>query len=288
MAAVVDGPVTLARRGGFPADLTTVAGRALRSVLRDPEVTIPALIIPVFMYIMTVGALNDFAESIPGLDYKAFQLPVAVLFAVTGVSRAITVVTDIQSGYFDRLVISPVNRLALLLEFFVGVMLVGMGAQVVYSFLKKKVHQHSHGHEEEAHLHFHSHAQAQEKIRTEKLEHHTATGVGKPFLRKKSYLVGLVHGVAGSAALALLVLASIESALVGLVYIVLFGLGSILAMGVMPILISFPFVYSANRLPNLNRVIQFGVGTLSILFGLFLMYEIGLKDGLLYARLPIG
>lgn len=173
------------------------------------------------------------------------------------------------------------DRLALLLEFFVGVMLVALGAQVVYGFIKKKVHQHSHDHKEEDHLHFHSHAQAQEKAQAEKVEHHSDTGVGKPFLRKKSYVVGLVHGVAGSAALTLLVLASIDSPWAGLVYILLFGLGSILSMGVMTIFISFPFVYSANRLPNLNRVIQFGVGTLSILFGLFLMYEIGFRDGLL-------
>ena len=173
------------------------------------------------------------------------------------------------------------DRMALLLEFFVGVMLVGLGAQVVYGFLKKKVHQHSHGHEEEDHLHFHSHAPPPEKIQNVKVEHHNDTGIGKPFLRKKSYIVGLVHGVAGSAALTLLVLASIESPWVGLVYILLFGLGSILSMGVMTIFISFPFVYSANRLPNLNRIIQFGVGTLSILFGFFLMYEIGFRGGLL-------
>ena len=55
-----------------------------------------------------------------GLDYRAFQLPVAVLFAVTGVSRAVTVVTDIQTGYFDRLAIKPVNRLALLLGLMVA------------------------------------------------------------------------------------------------------------------------------------------------------------------------
>ena len=91
---------TLARRGGFTRDTASVAQRALRSMLRDPEVTIPALVIPVFMYIMIVGALDDVAQGMPGLDYRAFQLPVAVLFAVTGVSRAITVVTDIQSGYF--------------------------------------------------------------------------------------------------------------------------------------------------------------------------------------------
>ena len=114
MTAVVT-QETLAQRGGFFRDAASVAERALRSIKRDPEVTVPALFIPVFMYIMTVGALNDIAEDIPGLNYRAFQIPVAVLFAVTGISRALVVVTDIQTGYFDRLVVSPVNRLALLL-----------------------------------------------------------------------------------------------------------------------------------------------------------------------------
>ena len=168
------------------------------------------------------------------------------------------------------------ERMALLFEFFVGVMLVGLGAQVIYSFRQKKVHQHAHGHQEAAHEHFHSHAQSPAHTP----EHHEAHGVGKPFLRKKSYLVGTVHGVAGSAALTLLVLASIESPLAGLAYILLFGLGSVLSMGVMTILIGLPFVFSAGRLPNLNRAIQFGVGTLSIVFGGFLMYQIGFVDGL--------
>ena len=106
---------SLARRGGFFRDAASVAERALRSTKRDPEVTVSALFIPVFMYAMTVGALSDIAEGIPGLNYRAFQIPVAVLFAVTGISRALVVVSDIQTGYFDRLVISPVNRLALLL-----------------------------------------------------------------------------------------------------------------------------------------------------------------------------
>ena len=104
-----------ARKAGFYRDVFAVARRAVRAMLRDLETVIPALCIPVFMFVVTVGALQDFAENIPGLDYRAFQLPVAVLFAVTGVSRAITVVTDIQTGYFDRLVITPVNRVALLL-----------------------------------------------------------------------------------------------------------------------------------------------------------------------------
>ncbi|MCI0784666.1 MAG: urease accessory protein UreH, partial [Chloroflexi bacterium] len=144
------------------------------------------------------------------------------------------------------------DRMALLFEFFVGIMLVALGAQVIYSFRRKKVHQHAHGHQEAAHEHFHSHAQSPEH----RPEHHEAHGIGKPFLRKKSYLVGTVHGVAGSAALTLLVLASIESPLAGLGYILLFGLGSVLSMGVMTILIGLPFVISAGRLPNLNRAIQ--------------------------------
>ena len=168
------------------------------------------------------------------------------------------------------------DRLALLLEFLVGIMLVGLGLQVMYNLRKKRVHQHVHGHEEEAHGHFHSHAQE----RTHRQSHHVVRGVGKPFLRKKSFFVGTVHGVAGSAALTLLVLASIESPLVGIVYILIFGLGSVVSMGIMTIFISFPLVFSANRLPNLNRFIQYGVGTLSILFGGFLMYEIGFVDGL--------
>lgn len=168
------------------------------------------------------------------------------------------------------------ERMALLFEFAVGVMLVGLGIQVIYSFRKKKVHQHAHGHEEEAHHHFHSHSKSPEHVP----EHHNTHGIGKPFLRRKSYVIGLVHGLAGSAALTLLVLASIESPIAGLAYILLFGLGSVLSMGIMTVIIGLPFVISAGRLPNLNRTIQFAVGSLSILFGGFLMYQIGFVDGL--------
>ena len=100
---------------------------------RDVEIVVPALLIPVFMFAVTVGALQDFAENIPGLDYRAFQLPVAVMFAVTGISRAITVVTDIQTGYFARLVITSVNRLALLLGLLVAdsALIVALTAPVV-------------------------------------------------------------------------------------------------------------------------------------------------------------
>ena len=168
------------------------------------------------------------------------------------------------------------DRLALLMEFLVGIMLIGLGAQVIYKFRKKRVHQHAHGHEENDHQHFHSHVQ--QPVRAQ--EHHEAFGIGKPFLRKKSFLVGTVHGIAGSAALTLLILASIESPLAGMAYVLLFGLGSVLSMGIMTVIISFPLAFSATRLPGLNRLIQVSVGTLSVLFGGFLIYQIGFVDGL--------
>ena len=109
-----------ARRSNFLRDVLSVAERALRSIPRDVEGVIPALVIPVFFFVVNVGALQDQTEQFMEVDYKAFQLPVAILFAVTGISRAITVVTDIQSGYFDKLSLTPVNRLGMLIGFTVA------------------------------------------------------------------------------------------------------------------------------------------------------------------------
>ncbi len=113
--------MSLAQPNGFVGDLISVATRAIRSLLREPEFIIPALTIPIFFYAVNIGALQDLAESIPGqIDFKAFQLPVAIVFAVTGVSRANVLVTDIQSGYLDKLLVTPVRRSALLLGMMVA------------------------------------------------------------------------------------------------------------------------------------------------------------------------
>ncbi len=109
-----------ARPAGFWRDLASVAGRALRAVPREPEVLIPSLIVPIFFFAVNVGALSDISSFAGIEDYEAFQLPVAIIFAVTGVSRASALVTDIQSGYFDRLLVSPVNRYSLLLGLMVA------------------------------------------------------------------------------------------------------------------------------------------------------------------------
>lgn len=103
------------RRASFVDDLVSVAGRALRATPREPEQVVPALVIPLFFFVVNTGSLQRLAESGIVSDYKAFQLPVAIAFAVTGISRASALVTDIQNGYFDRLLVTPVHRLALLL-----------------------------------------------------------------------------------------------------------------------------------------------------------------------------
>ena len=115
------GQVT-ARRAGFARDVASVATRALRQIPREPEAIVPALVVPVFFFAINIGALQDFAErgAPEGFDFKAFQLPVAIIFAVTGVSRAGALVNDITGGYFDRLLMTPISRTALLLGLMVA------------------------------------------------------------------------------------------------------------------------------------------------------------------------
>jgi ABC-2 type transport system permease protein len=110
----------IAQHAGFARDLVSVAIRALRQIPREPEAIIPALIIPVFFYVVNVGALSSVAEAAGVTDFKAFQLPVAIIFAVTGVSRASALVSDINDGYFDRLLLTPMSRPALLLGLMVA------------------------------------------------------------------------------------------------------------------------------------------------------------------------
>jgi ABC-2 type transport system permease protein len=101
---------------GFLRDVSTVARRAIRQLSRELTFVIPALVIPIFFYGVNVGSLEGIASvADPTFNVRAFQLPVAIIFAVTGVSRANALVQDISGGYFERLLLTPVNRLALLL-----------------------------------------------------------------------------------------------------------------------------------------------------------------------------
>ena len=111
-----DGPVIRARPAGFGHDLLTIAGRALRAVPRDLEGVIPPVVIAVFFFVVNIATLSKLTESnLEGFDYTAFQMATAVLLGVTGVSRAPALVLDVQNGYLDRLLMTPIKRLAILL-----------------------------------------------------------------------------------------------------------------------------------------------------------------------------
>lgn len=105
-----------ARPAGFFTDVSVVAGRALRAVPRDLETVLPPVLIALFFFLVNVGTLQDITQgTIANFDYTAFQLPTAILLGVTGVSRAPALVIDVQDGYFDRLLLTPIRRLAILL-----------------------------------------------------------------------------------------------------------------------------------------------------------------------------
>lgn len=105
-----------ARPTGFVHDVTTIAGRALRAVPRDLEAVIPPVFIAVFFFVVNIATLSRLTEgSIEGFDFTAFQMPTAILLGVTGVSRAPALVLDVQDGYLDRLLMTPMRRIAILL-----------------------------------------------------------------------------------------------------------------------------------------------------------------------------
>ena len=103
-------PATAAR------DIISIAGRALRAVPRELETVIPPIFIALFFFVVNIGTLQHLTESnLKSFDIKAFMLPTAILIGVTGVSRAGSLVLDIQDGYLDRLLLTPVRRSAILL-----------------------------------------------------------------------------------------------------------------------------------------------------------------------------
>ena len=105
-----------ARPTGFVHDVVTIAGRALRAVPKDLEGVVPPVFIAIFFFVVNIATLSRLTEGqIDGFDYTAFQMPTAILLGVTGVSRAPAMVLDVQNGYLDRLLMTPMKRSAFLL-----------------------------------------------------------------------------------------------------------------------------------------------------------------------------
>jgi ABC-type nickel/cobalt efflux system permease component RcnA len=168
--------------------------------------------------------------------------------------------------------ISP--RLALWMEFIVALMLILLGTRSLLKSVRNwKVHVHRHSHDGTEHVHVHVHRPGEQHRHRHR---HLIKLGARPFF------IGLVHGMAGSGALTILVLATIPSALAGLVYVAVFGLGSIGGMFLMSALISLPFVLTGKRFSVFSQALQMMVGLFSLTFGLFLVWQYGIRDGLLF------
>lgn len=118
--APVQSDELVGKPAGFLRDLASVSTRSLRQVVREPETLIPPMLIPLFFFTVFVGALEKVGNFGGTADFRAFQFPVAIVIASTGTTRATALVNDINSGYFDRLLIAPTNRLSLLLGLMVA------------------------------------------------------------------------------------------------------------------------------------------------------------------------
>lgn len=164
------------------------------------------------------------------------------------------------------------ERVTAWMEFGVAVMLVGLGVKALVSSLRGwKLHAHKHEHGGPPHVHLHVHRPGEAEVH----QHRHVLGLGiKPFL------VGMVHGLAGSGTLVILVVATIPSAVAGLVYIAVFGVGSVGGMLLMSSIISLPFLLTAGRLSIVGRALQVLVGVFSVGFGIYLMMQYGQLFGM--------
>ena len=154
------------------------------------------------------------------------------------------------------------ERFAEALECAVGFMLVGLGVDVFRRMRNERIHFHLHQHSQAA-PHFHAHSHTPGIPHTEATHQHTHPQ-GFPF---RAFIVGLMHGMAGSAALILLTLNTVMSPSMAIGYIVIFGLGSILGMGLLSVGIAIPLWYSARSLTWVHHTLQGVVGMSTIVLG---------------------
>ncbi|OLE51573.1 MAG: hypothetical protein AUG51_22605 [Acidobacteria bacterium 13_1_20CM_3_53_8] len=164
------------------------------------------------------------------------------------------------------------ERAALALEFCVGLMLVALGANALRKLARGgHVHLHVHSHGGREHVHPHIHDGSPET------DPHTHHGLR---LGARSLVVGMIHGLAGSATLMLLVLSTIHQPLVAFTYIIVFGIGSTGGMMLMSALVGLPLYLTASRFNRANLTVRGLAGLFSLSFGLFMIYEIGFNKGL--------
>jgi high-affinity nickel permease len=187
-------------------------------------------------------------------------------------------------------------RVGLSMELSVGVMLILLGAANIISFLRSTrsisssadgaeiVHSHVHRHGDNVHVHGHVHA-VENHLYLE--DHHTAlTWMDRMFGKIGLYqqlrplLIGIVHGLAGSAAIALLILTTIRNPRWALVYLLVFGVGTVGGMMLITMSIASAVNFFGTRHESFSRWLGLASGLVSLVFGFFLAYQMGYASGL--------
>ncbi len=180
------------------------------------------------------------------------------------------------------------ERLGMSLEFCVALMLILLGVLNLHATLRAvrtasdEHHEHLHRHGDYVHNHEHGHdpalhGHAEDSVPSAQLD--------RKFGRLKFYrairpiIIGIVHGLAGSAAVALLVLPIIKDPIWAMAYLLVFGVGTIAGMMLITAAIAVPVTYT-TRFNFFHRHLGTAAGVLSLGFGLFLVYQIGFIDGL--------
>jgi hypothetical protein len=230
----------------------------------------------------------------------------ALIGAAWGVGHTITVMAVGAAIIVFGVVIPP--KLGLSMEFAVGIMLVllgiltltGMGRAVGVAHAHAHaavpggpaldLHDHLHTHGDYVHRHPHGHdpdvhGHAEEQTPLARLDR---SGLGRIAFYQwlRPFAVGLVHGLAGSAAVALMVLSIIRETAAALGYLLLFGLGTIVGMMLITLMLSAPFVFTAVNLPKFNWRLRVASGLISFVFGVVLIYGIGFAEGGLFTDAP--
>ncbi|MEZ5934055.1 MAG: urease accessory protein [Alphaproteobacteria bacterium] len=149
------------------------------------------------------------------------------------------------------------------LEALIGVMLILLGAQVLYRVVRDRIHVHAHRHAGgELHLHAHSHRHDTGPHDASPHDHDHRRG-----LPLKTFGIGLLHGLAGSAALIILTAATFSSPWLGLIYVLLFGVGSMVGMAMLSMVIALPLAWSARVLTWTHHAFQGTIGIIAMLIG---------------------
>lgn len=189
------------------------------------------------------------------------------------------------------------------LELAVGIMLIVLGADVLRRIVQQRIHFHVHRHDQDlTHVHAHSHAaEGAHRLSPHRHTHaqglplrwrmDKARGIATPAsvntrastrsFPLRALAVGMMHGMAGSAALILLSLGAVQSLTMGILYIALFGVGSIVGMAVLSVAIAIPLRLSASYLGRLHNGLTLLVGGFSCVLGACMVYRTGFTDGLL-------